>query len=152
MPISMDTTLALVVVAAVASAGVWQGQRTLRQYWAERRRMHALRRIQKRICKREQSSHTDFRAVSIVPARPACKLARRYQDIRYLGSDAPRLPLAGCRIVNCRCRYEHHADRRSEDRRNPFGIDHVPIGIEHNRRGGDRRRTPGAMPAASYSF
>lgn len=147
MPISMDMTLALVVIAAVASAGLWQGQRTLRQHWAHRRRVQALQRIQQRICKREQNARSDFRAVSIVPARPACKLARRYQDIRYLGGEAPRLPLAGCRVANCRCRYEHHADRRSEDRRNPFGIDHVPIGIEHNRRAGDRRRVSAAVLA-----
>jgi hypothetical protein len=37
--------------------------------------------------------------------------------VRFLSSEAPALPLAGCDARACTCRYRHHEDRRSSLRR-----------------------------------
>jgi hypothetical protein len=40
------------------------------------------------------------------------------QGMRFLSSAAPRLPLPECDALDCKCRFMHHADRRSgADRR-----------------------------------
>jgi hypothetical protein len=64
-----------------------------------------------------------YRAVRIVPNADACPVARAVAQRRYLFSAAPRLPLEHCdRILHCRCRFKHYADRRSgDDRRQIFG-------------------------------
>jgi hypothetical protein len=60
-----------------------------------------------------------FRAVSIVRGSPCCATAAEYGDKRFLVSETPALPLAGCSMSGqCSCTYRKHADRRSgEDRR-----------------------------------
>jgi hypothetical protein len=137
----MGTTLTLILMlATLALAAVWCIAILLRNRYTEHRRNVALRKLQEKVTQRESNSPRSFRAVSIIPARPSCKLVNRYSGTRYLTTEAPHLPLAGCRVQPCRCRYAHYDDRRVEDRRNPFGIDHVPIGIDSNRRARDRRR------------
>lgn len=140
----------ILLLAAVVLTICWLVFQKLQHRYGEYRRELAIRKMQEKRQQREASTGgPSFRAVSIVPARPCCKLARRYASTRYLTAEAPHLPLAGCRMPNCHCRYEHHADRRVEDRRNPFGIDHVPIGIDDNRRRADRRRS--RTPALQFS-
>ena len=39
---------------------------------------------------------------------------------RFLSSEAPLLPLDGCTLRNCQCRYVHYEDRRERDRRNLY--------------------------------
>ena len=36
---------------------------------------------------------------------------------RFLAEDAPRIPVEGCTNPDCRCRYVHYRDRRTESRR-----------------------------------
>lgn len=136
----MGTTLTLVLMLITLTLAIAGCIVILfRNRYIEYRHNAARQKLQQKLVQRENSTRT-FHAVSILPARPSCKLVKRYTNTRYLTSDAPRLPLAGCRVQPCRCRYAHYQDRREEDRRNPFGIDHVPIGVGSNRRGGDRRR------------
>jgi hypothetical protein len=60
-----------------------------------------------------------FHAVSVVADSRACEAARNLQGVRFLSTEAPRLPLQGCSSASCRCRYAHHPDRREgSDRRN----------------------------------
>ena len=41
---------------------------------------------------------------------------------RFLSTAAPLLPLPECEVLDCKCRFVHHKDRRaSKDRRSPFG-------------------------------
>lgn len=62
-----------------------------------------------------------FHAVSMRYSMDACDAAKALTGHRFLSSEAPRLPLPGCDSVNCRCKYAHHADRRSGDeRRTPY--------------------------------
>jgi hypothetical protein len=62
-----------------------------------------------------------FHAVSIHYAQSACQAARNLDGRRFLSSAAPRLPLAECDVLECKCRFVHHKDRREgADRRNPY--------------------------------
>jgi len=63
-----------------------------------------------------------FHAVSIQFSSSACKAAREMAGRRFLGTAAPKLPLAECDVLECNCRFVHHKDRRAgKDRRSPFG-------------------------------
>lgn len=67
------------------------------------------------------SSDSSFHAVSIVFAQGACKAAYEMEGRRFLSSAAPRLPLPDCNVLECKCRFAHHQDRRKgDDRRNPY--------------------------------
>lgn len=136
----LETALPIVPIVVVVTVAIGaRGGPTLYKYLRGYRHQRARRKLQQKLELRANSPRT-FRAVTIVPARPACKLVRRHMQTRYLTNEAPRLPLSGCHVGQCNCRYMHHEDRRVEDRRNPFGIDHVPMGVGDNRREQDRRR------------
>ena len=65
---------------------------------------------------------TQYHAVSIKFEAIACEAAKAMSGRRFLASAAPRLPLPECDVLECRCRFTHHKDRRSgKDRRSPFG-------------------------------
>ena len=53
-----------------------------------------------------------YSAVSIRCAGP-CEAALSVKGQRFLGSEAPALPLQGCSAETCQCRYVHHVDRRT---------------------------------------
>lgn len=80
-----------------------------------------------------------YHAVSIKFADNACHAARQLEGRRFLSTAAPRLPLPGCDVLECRCRFVHHKDRRSgKDRRSPFGAGAGRFESEQ-RAGKDRR-------------
>jgi hypothetical protein len=84
-----------------------------------------------------------FRAVRIVPTSNLCAAVRTANQQRFLLSAAPRLPLEQCdRIMRCRCRFKHFADRRSgDDRRQIFGsLTEDTLRGPMNRRAGMERR------------
>lgn len=61
---------------------------------------------------------------------------------RFLSSEAPLLPLAGCTEKACQCRYVHYADCRDRDRRLiyvRFGTS-TPAFMGRERRSGTDRR------------
>ena len=67
------------------------------------------------------SAKTAYHAVSIKFEANACDAAKAMTGRRFLASAAPRLPLPECNVLECRCRFAHHDDRRSgKDRRSPF--------------------------------
>ncbi len=47
----------------------------------------------------------------------ACEFARRIAGKTFEPEHAPKLPLAGCGLVACRCRYESVTERRARTRR-----------------------------------
>ena len=68
------------------------------------------------------TAKTAYHAVSIKFEANACDAAKAMTGRRFLASAAPRLPLPDCDMLECRCRFAHHDDRRSgSDRRSPFG-------------------------------
>jgi hypothetical protein len=57
-------------------------------------------------------------AASIVPGSGSCEAALALKGRRFLGAEAPRLPLAECTCVqSCRCVYRKYSDRRAGPRR-----------------------------------
>jgi len=62
-----------------------------------------------------------YHAVSIKYGPTACNAAKALAGVRFLSTEAPRLPLPECDAGECQCRFAHHPDRRSNrDRRSPF--------------------------------
>ena len=67
------------------------------------------------------TSGSQFHAVSIKFEDSACNAAKKLEGKRFLSSAAPRFPLPDCDVLECKCRFIHHKDRRrAEDRRNPY--------------------------------
>ncbi len=63
----------------------------------------------------------EFHAVSIKFTSGACAAARNLKGKRFLSSAAPRIPLPDCDVLDCKCRFLHHKDRRDgDDRRDPY--------------------------------
>ena len=70
----------------------------------------------------------------------ACDAVLELQGKRFLSLEAPQVPLPGC-DQDCQCKFKHHDDRRSEDRRDTFSPGGIHYDGEKNRRvGSDRRR------------
>lgn len=96
---------------------------------------------------RSGSSNSAYHAVSIKFPGSACKAARDMKGRRFLSTAAPRLPLRGCEMLECNCRFVHHKDRRAgSDRRSPFAPSGFGGGTgahEEEQRGAkDRRADP----------
>ncbi len=70
---------------------------------------------------RASTNNSAFHAVSIKYSSNACKAASELAGRRFLATAAPKLPLAGCDLMECNCRFIHHKDRRlDKERRSPF--------------------------------
>jgi hypothetical protein len=62
-----------------------------------------------------------YHAVSIKLSGYACKAAKDMTGRRFLSTAAPKLPLPACDVLDCKCCFVHHKDRRAgQDRRSPF--------------------------------
>ena len=90
---------------------------------------------------------TQFHAVSLKSLASACDAAKAIQSERFLSTEAPAIPLAGCDASSCKCRYVHHDDRRAtDDRRNPytqgFGSGNTGTFEKEQRKTGERRIDP----------
>lgn len=63
-----------------------------------------------------------FHGVSIRRGPDCCQAVEALGKRRFLGDEAPRLPLPGCDHPRCECAYSHHKDRRDgDDRRSGWG-------------------------------
>jgi hypothetical protein len=59
-----------------------------------------------------------YRALEIIPGPRACAIAKRFTRHRFLMSEAPTPPMAGCDQQGaCTCKFQKYADRRSDLRR-----------------------------------
>lgn len=92
---------------------------------------------------RDASHRNPYPAVSIRCAT-GCDAAQELKGQRFLGNQAPSLPLADCDAQHCQCRYAHHVDRRTGnlDRRRLLGAkkDYMSFfGKEDQREGRGRR-------------
>jgi len=107
----------------------------------ERRRESASRPYQRQERRRDSPYH----AVSVAAGHPSCEAAKQLGTLRFLAGQAPSLPLAGCEVRPCECRYSHYADRRTGlDRRVEIG-GKPPRGLaerrqNHGRRAGEANR------------
>jgi hypothetical protein len=77
-----------------------------------------------------------WHAVTLLPKGEPCAAMRVLRGVRFLSSDAPRLPLPDCtRAQTCGCAYRHHADRRGTPRRADEGL-----GLKRNKKINEERR------------
>ena len=113
-------------------------------------RMSASRKLPRRAGKpparsaREVKSSTRWRAVRIAPGLICCAAVREHDEQVFLSSESPTLPIDGCDVADCRCKYIHLEDRRAgSDRRAHLGelTDFLPFNQV------DRRRVPGRRSA-----
>src|ERR1022692_2672131 len=79
-----------------------------------------------------------WHAVSVVPCQNACQAARQLNRTRFLSSEAPTLPVAGCKSKACHCHYQHYDDRRRSLRRAVNGVS-----VRRPWRGTERRASRG---------
>ncbi len=110
----MNTLILIAVIALVGLAG-WQ----LMVGRSARRQARPLARTQK-------PATPAYHAVEVL-APGGCRAARAHRGVRYLSSEAPALPLPECSQDECRCRYRHHEDRRSGDRRTSLDVTYHQI-------------------------
>jgi len=83
-----------------------------------------------------------WQSVSVVPGKSACEAVEKLRQQRFLGRDAPRLPLPGCaNRDDCQCKYQRHADRRADARRaeDRFSGKRSAAAGPERRRPGERR-------------
>ncbi len=84
------------------------------------------------------ASAQPWHAVSVLSGVERCAAATALKQKRFLSIEAPRLPLPACTMpVSCQCRYQHHADRRVNMRR-----DADRGGLPYPWRGPELRRNP----------
>jgi len=59
-----------------------------------------------------------WHAVEVRSSRQSCAACQQLAGLRFLSSEAPLLPIAGCEHPpTCRAVYKHHDDRREGPRR-----------------------------------
>lgn len=67
---------------------------------------------------RKSESASRFRGVEIIPGEDGCcGAAAAFNGKRMLSHEVPKLPLADCTAVECRCTYKLFDDRRTDVRR-----------------------------------
>jgi len=82
--------------------------------------------------------------VSVVAGSGSCEAALALKGRRFLGAEAPRIPLAECTCAQrCRCIYWKYPDRRAGPRRTEdhSGMRRVGTSGPERRAGRGRRRT-----------
>lgn len=89
-----------------------------------------------------KNAGTRYPAVSIHATPTCCGPAKLLNGRRFLGEEAPSLPLPNCTNAKCRCIYVHHSDRRSGtwSRRQPPRVQSDDLLISRNE---DRRESWG---------
>jgi len=101
--------------------------------------------VQPRFTSRVRTSESRYHAVSIRAGDPCCEAARQFGQLRILSAKAPSLPLPGCDVATCTCRYAHYSDRRSgTDRRAVYDLDRERDAEFVNRRRNHGRRSTDA--------
>ena len=91
-------------------------------FFLYRMRLRAADQAAEQPARPRRRKNTAWHAVSIRFEENACSAAHAMAGRRFLATAAPRLPLPDCDVLECKCRFIHHDDRRSgKDRRTPFG-------------------------------
>jgi hypothetical protein len=86
-------------------------------------------------------SQQAWHSVSIIRGRQPCAAVVELNGCKWLSAQAPQLPIKDCDAKQCECRYRHHADRRSGDRRETDGLVSAPPKKGERRTGQiDRRK------------
>jgi len=101
-----------------------------------------------------------YRATAIANSGNACSAVKSLLTVKFLDLDGrlPALPVAGCNIGYCNCRYVRHADRREsdEDRRSPNALTSELYGqsgkVDRRASKGGRRKNDFSRRRVPYSL
>jgi hypothetical protein len=104
--------------------------------------VRVLTRLNRRGEAEQTQTKNPYHCVAVEHGWHACNTAQRLGETRFLSKEAPPLPLPGCSLRPCQCRYKHFDDRRAEERRSPFMRGNIPATVGGDRRGPDRRSKP----------
>ncbi|WP_210395880.1 hypothetical protein [Motiliproteus sediminis] len=119
----------ILTALAVAAALVWLWRR---QPSAKQRSAPA-----------KKAPKSRWHAVEVLASANACSAAHNARGHRFLSRESPTLPLENCDCSQCNCRFKHHEDRRSGDRRTHLDRTYhqitASVGQERRQRH-DRRR------------
>ena len=64
--------------------------------------------------------HGEFHCISIHYGSSACDAVKEFEGKRVLSGDAPVLPLPACDVAQCHCKFHHHEERRTGERRGAY--------------------------------
>lgn len=81
-----------------------------------------------------------YRCVMINTGLNACSAAQAMAMKPILMNEAPILPLKGCNMAKCDCKFTRHNDRRSDSRRDRLKSAEEIMGNANNRREKKERR------------
>lgn len=73
--------------------------------------------VQRPMERDQNTSDPQHHAVSLRLSANACDAAKALIGKRFIATQAPIFPIAGCDVASCSCGYLHHADRRDAPRR-----------------------------------
>ena len=89
--------------------------------------------------KKSPRTYSKYRSVRVHYEQDACYAVKKLKDKPFLWQNAPMLPLAGCTVKQCLCKYVHLEDRREEHRRTPVVRFFVDSSDADRRTSADRR-------------
>ena len=64
--------------------------------------------------------HGKYHCVTVIFNESSCAAVKKLKGKRILSSEAPLFPLQGCDVDKCECRFQHHEERRDEERRGAY--------------------------------
>lgn len=70
--------------------------------------------------KTKHIEHGKFHCVTVQFPKQACAAVKKLKGKRILSAEAPVFPLSGCDAATCNCRFQHHEERRVDDRRDVY--------------------------------
>jgi len=70
--------------------------------------------------KSQKTVHGKYHCVTVHSSVNACDAVKALAGKRILSSEAPVLPLSACDVDNCKCRFQHHEERRVDERRDAY--------------------------------
>lgn len=115
----MSTTTSLIALVILLLAWMWAKRAQDNNQQKKGRGKRPKGQVRTGVRKPVPSS--TFHAVSIKFGSDACNAAKDLRGKRFLSNAAPRLPLPECSLLQCKCRFMHYKDRRTDaDRRNPL--------------------------------
>jgi hypothetical protein len=65
-------------------------------------------------------NHGKYHCVTVQFGQSPCDAVKKLEGKRILSSEASVLPLDSCDALQCECRFQHHEERRADDRRGAY--------------------------------
>lgn len=73
-----------------------------------------------RINSKSAEKHGEFHCIRIHHSSTICDSVKVLDAGRMLSAEVPVLPLTGCDVAKCQCKFHHHEEWRAGERRGPI--------------------------------